>query len=673
MILLTTCEITYRMKFKEKLMKKIKSFILLLLSIFILSTQNIKASTTSNFETTSGSYTIENILSKFNVFSFNHVTGVHIVGPIIAKGDLYNRTNDQGFTFGDYDQGVSSYIQGKIATGSRTSSSYSHINPDQYIGNTNTLFKKVYWGDDFVYQVNGSDYVNNKVNVYQTDHYVDWNKAKSMLVNQSIQLSQLPARLLTNADIITTPGIVSVQIHAGERVTIPESILNQINRIQFIGSYEKQTVINILSENDVILPGVITSSSYGEYGSNMNIVFNIPYSTQVTLPNAYGNGIGHIVALNANVIHRSGNYNGGIIAANLDSYSEGHMWNYSGGPLVPETPVETTQISGTKFWNDQNDLYGLRPQSIQINLYANDEFIDSQIINESGNWKYIFNNLPILENGSYSIRETETENYNASYEDYDITNTLQTGDIQVNKKIFINQEQTVSEEIFHVALYSNDQMIAVKAIQANESITFDNLPLGTYHLYETDSSGNMLIDSLYQSTFTSSIIDLDENHQIATSTLINSINTHVQIYKKDIDGNNLSNAHLQLLDENQNVVAEWISTDTAHDLIASLLPGKKYTLREAKSPSGYQKADDLSFIVQFSNQIQNIYLINELEEIIDPEIPTDPEKPTTPEIPNETGKPNTPKTGDSSLMIYGSLFLISGLCILLSIKMKRKS
>ena len=81
-------------------------------------------------------------------------------------------------------------------------------------------------------------------------------------------------------------------------------------------------------------------------------------------------------------------------------------------------------------------------------------------------------------------------------------------------------------------------MIAVKAIQANESITFDNLPLGTYHLYETDSSGNTLIDSPYQSTFTSSIIDLDENHQIATSTLINSINTHVQIYKKDIDGNN---------------------------------------------------------------------------------------------------------------------------------------
>ena len=121
-------------------MKKINSFILLLLSVFILNTQNIKATAASNFETTSGSYTIENILSKFNVFSFNDVSGVHIVGPIIAKGDLYNRTSHQGFTFGDYDQGISSYIQGKIAAGSRISSSYSHINPDQYIGNTNTLF-----------------------------------------------------------------------------------------------------------------------------------------------------------------------------------------------------------------------------------------------------------------------------------------------------------------------------------------------------------------------------------------------------------------------------------------------------------------------------------------------------------------------------------------------------
>ena len=657
-------------------MKKINSFILLLLSVFILNTQNIKATAASNFETTSGSYTIENILSKFNVFSFNDVSGVHIVGPIIAKGDLYNRTSHQGFTFGDYDQGISSYIQGKIAAGSRISSSYSHINPDQYIGNTNTLFKKVYWGDDFVYQVNGADYVNNKVNVYQTDHYVDWNKAKDMLANESIQLSQLPSRLLTNADIITTPGIVSVQIHAGERVTIPESVLRQINRIQFIGSYEEQTVINILSENEVILPGMITSSSFGEYGSNMNIVFNIPYSTQVTLPNAYGNGIGHIVALNANVIHRSGNYNGGIIAANLDSYSEGHMWNYSGGPLIPETPVETTQISGTKYWNDQNDSYGLRPQSVQINLYANDELIDSQNINEAGNWKYSFNDLPILEEGSYSIRETETEHYIASYDDHDITNTLQTGNIQVEKKIFINQIQTDSDEIFHVALYARDQLIAVKSIQANETITFENLPLGTYHLYETDSKGHTLINFPYQSIFTSNMIELNEHQQMFTTTLINSINTHVQIYKKDIDDNNLKGAHLQLLDENQNIVAEWISTDASYDIYALLLPGKEYTLRETKSPQGYQKANDLSFTVQYSNQIQRINLINEPEKIIDPEIVVDPEKPATPQKPVgpiQSDKTNTPKTSDSSLMIYGSLLLISGLCILLSVKMKKKS
>ncbi|HEN3111187.1 TPA: Cna B-type domain-containing protein, partial [Streptococcus agalactiae] len=41
---------------------------------------------------------------------------------------------------------------------------------------------------------------------------------------------------------------------------------------------------------------------------------------------------------------------------------------------------ETTEVSGTKVWDDNDDQDGLRPTSIKVNLLANGTVINSQTV-----------------------------------------------------------------------------------------------------------------------------------------------------------------------------------------------------------------------------------------------------------------------------------------------------
>ena len=69
---------------------------------------------------------------------------------------------------------------------------------------------------------------------------------------------------------------------------------------------------------------------------------------------------------------------------------------------------ETTEVSGSKTWDDANDQDGKRPASITINLLANGVQKESKTVTEEDNWSWSFTNLPKYENGAeitYTITE----------------------------------------------------------------------------------------------------------------------------------------------------------------------------------------------------------------------------------------------------------------------------
>ena len=88
--------------------------------------------------------------------------------------------------------------------------------------------------------------------------------------------------------------------------------------------------------------------------------------------------------------------------------------------------------------------------------------------------------------------------------------------------------------------------------------------------------------------------------------------TKVQISKQDITtGEELPGATLQIIDEDGNVVEEWVSTDEAHFIEGKLIAGKEYTLRETIAPDGYEIANEIKFTVNADGTVTEVVMYDE--------------------------------------------------------------
>ena len=89
--------------------------------------------------------------------------------------------------------------------------------------------------------------------------------------------------------------------------------------------------------------------------------------------------------------------------------------------------------------------------------------------------------------------------------------------------------------------------------------------------------------------------------------------TKVRISKQDVTtGEELPGATLQIIDEDGNVVEEWVSTDEAHFIEGKLIAGKEYTLRETIAPDGYEIANEIRFTVNEDGSVTEVVMYDEL-------------------------------------------------------------
>src|SRR5699024_4880534 len=92
----------------------------------------------------------------------------------------------------------------------------------------------------------------------------------------------------------------------------------------------------------------------------------------------------------------------------------------------------TTEVSGTKEWEDNQDATGSRPDLITVQLKNGEEIVQEQEVraNEDGEWKYSFSDLPKFdEEGkeiNYTVQEVAVEGYRTNITGFTITNTLKT-------------------------------------------------------------------------------------------------------------------------------------------------------------------------------------------------------------------------------------------------------
>ncbi len=89
--------------------------------------------------------------------------------------------------------------------------------------------------------------------------------------------------------------------------------------------------------------------------------------------------------------------------------------------------------------------------------------------------------------------------------------------------------------------------------------------------------------------------------------------TKVKISKRDITTDKeLPGATLQIIDEDGNVVEEWVSTNEPHMIERKLIAGKEYTLKEIIAPEGYEIANEIRFTVNEDGSVTEVVMYDEL-------------------------------------------------------------
>lgn len=135
--------------------------------------------------------------------------------------------------------------------------------------------------------------------------------------------------------------------------------------------------------------------------------------------------------------------------------------------------------------------------------------------------------------------------------------------------------------------------------------------------------------------------------------------TVVHISKVDAEtGEELPGATLELYGPDGTLIETWETSDIPH-VVTGLPVGEGYVLKETAAPEGYQLAEDITFAVKETSEIQFVGMVDEPS----PEEPEEPEEPSTPDEPAEPEEPtpSVPQTGGSRAALWVGALLILAL------------
>lgn len=244
-------------------------------------------------------------------------------------------------------------------------------------------------------------------------------------------------------------------------------------------------------------------------------------------------------------------------------------------------------------------------------LLEADTLIELKTTDENGQITFMAD-LPV--DGNYYVKElyapdgfvTTNEEQDFTFEyvgaeqaevSYDFTFENEATTVELTKS-----DLTTGDELpgAHLKVTDEDGNVVDEWVSTEEAHVIKELVVGkTYTMTETKpADGYVTAESI---EFT-----IENTAEIQKHEMKDDV-TKVQISKTDITGDQeIPGAKLTILDENDQVVESWTSTEEPH--YVEKLPIGRYTLREEQAPKGFILTADVSFEVKDTGEIQTVVM-----------------------------------------------------------------
>lgn len=398
-------------------------------------------------------YTIENILSSYNLFAEKDMTThTHVVGAIAvgnnytgestsgdaAKAPSYakNIVKSQGYSCGTYldaaDRETLAFYYQTVADGVTLGTNYEQV-PESYIDFTQAFANIRAWSQGKAKETGADVWTATLSDVKETYSHASKCKldidlatltATNIIIPKDVyekvgMINFVSSAGATNAEItealarngytITIPGVKEVMLkfdysHSDKRICINEQSIDN--------SFQK-------------LSGAIHGGEANLDGTNL--IWNFPDATDVEVNYLSG----HVVAPNATAkicccgdgsIRTGGNFEGNVIAKNIFTGGEAHFYSYYG--LKSTKPMD---VSVEKQWVGDPEGTSHAGDSIRVQLYKSQDAVEelSQLtdaqksgepitLNSENDWTYKWENV---EKGYfYYVKELDVpDGYTVSY------------------------------------------------------------------------------------------------------------------------------------------------------------------------------------------------------------------------------------------------------------------
>ena len=190
-----------------------------------------------------------------------------------------------------------------------------------------------------------------------------------------------------------------------------------------------------------------------------------------------------------------------------------------------------------------------------------------------------------------------TKNYIKSFDvenkttDFEFNKTDVTGDKEVE-----GAQLTITDEDGNVV----DQWTSTDKVHSIEGLVVGK----TYTLSETVTAKDYVKATDIKFT-------VKNSSELETVTMKDK---QIFVSKTTVGGEEVTGAHMQIIDEDGNIIDEWYSEGKSH-IANGLEEGKTYTLHEDLSPLGFNLANDFTFEVTKEKENQTIEMIDTVTEV----------------------------------------------------------